>query len=156
VVNVLDVVKSDVSPLRNRLAARNSPSNILQILKARRQLGVHQIGIQSAVRHVRERGDRQLLVVGSVRHDAESARLRQAGGGAGIGAEAEPEALEVEGLDARAGAGDGLGIGVEGELAELEEVEGSSGSGLLGLGVRDYGGEAFDWALLGVVREGPC
>jgi hypothetical protein len=49
-----------------------------------------------------------------------------------------------------------LGIGVEGELAELEEVEGSSGSGLLGLGVRDYGGEAFDWALLGVVREGPC
>ena len=49
-----------------------------------------------------------------------------------------------------------MGIGVEGELAELEEVEGAGGAGLLGFGVRDYGGEAFDWALVGVVREGLC
>ena len=56
----------------------------------------------------------------------------------------EPEALEVEGLDAGAGARDGLGVGVEGELAELEEVKGAGGAGLLGFAVRDYGGEAVD------------
>lgn len=138
VVNVLDVVKSDISSLGDRLAARHSPSHILQVLEVRRQLGVNQVSIQSAVRHVRESGDRQLLVVGGVRHDTESAGLSQAGGGAGVGAEAEPEALEVEGLDAGAGAGDGLGVGVEGKLAELEEIEGAGGAGLLGFGVGDY------------------
>jgi len=46
-----------------------------------------------------------------------------------------------------------LGVGVEGQLAELEEVEGAGGAGLLGFGVGDYGGEAFDWALLRIIRE---
>ena len=155
-VNMLDVVNSNVSTLGDRLAARNSPSHILQVLKARRQLGVDQIGIQRAVRRVRESRHRQLLVVGGVRHHAESAELRQARGGAGVSAEAEPEALEVEGLDAGTFAGDGLGVGIEGELAELEEVEGACGARLLGLGVRDYGGETFDWTLVGVVREVVC
>lgn len=155
-VNVLDVVESNISPLRDRVATRNSPSNVLQVLEGCRQPGVDQIGIQRAVRHVREVCHWQLLVVGGVRHDAESAGLRETCGGARVGAEAEPEALEVEGLDAGAGAGDGLGVGVEGELAELKEVEGTSGSGLLRFGVRGYGGEAFNRALLGVVREGSC
>ena len=144
---MLNIIKRNISPLRNRLAARNSPSHILQILPRRRQLSVHQVRIQRAVRHVRERRHRQLLVVGRVRHDAESAGLREAGGGAGVGAEAKPETLEVERLDAGAGAGDCLRVGVERELAEVEEVEGAGGTGLLGFGVGNYGGEAFDWAL---------
>lgn len=111
-VDVLNVVKSDVGALGNRLAAGDSPSHILQILEGSRQLSIHQVRIQRAVRHVRERGNRQLLVVRSVRHDAESAGLGQTRGGAGVGAEAEPEALEVEGLDAGTGAGDGLRVGV--------------------------------------------
>jgi len=147
-VNMLNIIKRNISPLRNRLAARNSPSNILQILVTRRQLRVHQLRIQRAAGNVRKSRHGQLLVVGSVRHDAESAGLGEAGGRAGVGAEAEPEALEVEGLDAGAGACDGLGVGVEGQLAELEEVEGAGGAGLLGFGVRDYRGEAVDWALL--------
>jgi hypothetical protein len=151
VVNMLNIVKSNISPLRNRRAARNSKSHVLQILETRRQLGVDQIGIQRAVGHVRERRDRQLLVVDSVRHDAENTRLREACGGAGVGPEAEPEALEVEGLDSRAG--DGLRVGVEGQLAELEQVEGACGAGLLGFGVRDYAGEAFDWALEATLLE---
>jgi hypothetical protein len=40
-----------------------------------------------------------------------------------------------------------LRVGVERELAEVEEVEGAGGAGLLGFGVGNYGGEAFDWAL---------
>lgn len=147
-VDMLHIVKSDVSTLGNRLAAGNSPSHILQVLVTRRQLSIHQVRIQRAVRHVRERGNGQLLVVGGVRHDAESAGLGEAGGGAGVGSEAEPEAIEIEALDAGAGARDRLRVGVEGELAELEEVEGAGGAGLLGCGVRDYGGEAVDWALL--------
>lgn len=144
---MLNVVQSNISPLRNRLAASNSPSHILQILPRRRQFSVHQVRIQRAIRHVRKRRHGQLLVVRSVRHDAESAGLGQAGGGAGVGAEAKPEALEVEALDAGAGARDRLGVGVERELAEVEKVEGAGGAGLLGFRVWDYGGGAFDWAL---------
>jgi hypothetical protein len=153
VVDVLDIVQSDVSALGDRLAARNSPSHILQVLEGSRQLGVHEVGIERAVRHVRERRHRQLLVIGRVRHNAESAGLCQASRGTGVGAEAEPEALEVEGLDAGAGAGDRLGVGVECQLCELEEVEGTCGAGLLGFGVWNYGGEAFDWTLKRVVSE---
>jgi hypothetical protein len=153
VVDVLDIVQSDVSALGDRLAARNSPSHILQVLEGSRQLGVHEVGIERAVRHVRERRHRQLLVIGRVRHNAESAGLCQASRGTGVGAEAEPEALEVEGLDAGAGARDRLGVGVECQLSELEEVEGTCGAGLLGFGVWDYGGEAFDWTLKRVVSE---
>ena len=111
-INVLDVVKSNVSTPRNRLAAPNSPSHILRVLESGRQLGVHQIGIQGAVRHVREDCHQQLLVVGGVCHDTESAGLGQASSSTSVGAEAEPEALEFEGLDTGASAGDGLGVGV--------------------------------------------
>ena len=101
-VDVLNVVKSDVGTLGNRLAAGDSPSHILQILEGSRQLSIDEVGIEGAVRHVRERRHGQLLVVRSVRHDAESAGLREARGGAGVGAEAEPETLEVERPDAGA------------------------------------------------------
>lgn len=87
-VNMLDIVKSDVGTLGNWLAAGNSPSHILQVLVTRRQLGVDEVRIEGAIRHVRERRHWQLLIVHSVRHDAESAGLCQASGGAGVGAEA--------------------------------------------------------------------
>jgi hypothetical protein len=115
---VLNIIKGNVSPLGDRLAAGNRKSDILQVLERRRQLGVDQIGVQSLVGNVRERRHRQLLVVDGVRDDVEHAGLCEAGGGASVGSKAEPEALEVEGLDARAC--HGLRVGVEGELAELE------------------------------------
>lgn len=69
----------------------------------------------------------------------------------------EPETLQVEALDAGAAARDRMRVGVEGELAELKEAEGAGGAGLLGFGVRDYGGEAVDWALLrGSVSDLVC
>lgn len=81
-----------------------------------------------------------LTSVGSVSHDTDGAGLHKTSSSTSVGAEPEPEALEVERLDAGAFASDGLGVGVEGQLAQLEEVEWTCGSGLMGLGVRDYGG----------------
>ena len=139
---MLDIIKGDISALGDRLTASNRKRNILQVPERRRQLGVDQIRIQSLVWDVRERRDGQLLVIDGVGDDVENAGLRETGGGAGVGAKAEPEALKVEGLDARAC--DGLRVGVEGELAELEQVEEFGGTGVLGCGVWDYAGETFN------------
>lgn len=143
---MLDIVKSDVSALGNRLATGDSKSDVLQVLVRRREFGEDQVGVESLVRDVRESRDRQLLVVNGVSHNAENTRLGKACSGAGVGAEAEPEAVEVERLDARAG--DGLSVGVESQLAELEEIEGAGGTCVLRLRVRDYACEAFDGALV--------
>lgn len=43
------------------IAARNSPSRILQVVEACWQLGLDQVGIQRAFRHVRDSRHRQLL-----------------------------------------------------------------------------------------------
>jgi hypothetical protein len=142
---VLDIIKSDVSTLRNRRTARNSKSNILQILESRRKFSEHQVGIESVVRDVGESGDRQLLVVDSVRHDTEHAGLGKASGSAGVGSETKPEAFEVERLDT--GASDGLRVSVQSQFAELEEVKRAGCSGVLGLGVWDHACETFDRAL---------
>lgn len=95
-----------------------------------------------------------MLVVSVVRQHVQGARLREAGGSASVGSEAKPEEFEVEGLDARAFVRDGLGVGVQCEFTELEKVERACGTGVLGLGVRDYAGEAFDPALQGLVSTG--
>lgn len=142
---MLNIVKSDISALRNRLAARNSEGDVLQVLVRRREFGEDQVGIESLVRDVGESRDRQLLVVDGVCHDAEDAWLSKTCGGAGVGTEAEPEAVEVEGLDTCAG--DGLGVGVESQLAELEEIERASGSCMLRLRVGHHAGNSFDWPL---------
>jgi hypothetical protein len=106
---VLDIIESDVSTLRNRRTARNSKSDVLQILESRRKFGEDQVSIESVVRDVGESRNGQLLVVDSVRHNTEHAGLGKTSGSAGVGSKAEPEAFEVERLDAasvrRAGGG---------------------------------------------------
>jgi hypothetical protein len=145
VVDVLNIIKSDVSTLRDRRTARNSKGNILQVLESSRELGVDQVGIESLVRNVGEGGDRQLLVVDSVGHNTEHARLGKTSGSAGVGSKAEPEALEIERLDT--GACDGLRMSVQRQFAELQEVERTGCSCVLRLGVRDYTCETLDWTL---------
>ena len=144
-IDMLDIVKSNVSALRNWLTASDSKSHILQILKRARKLRVDQVRIDGIIRHVRKGSDRELGIIASVRHDIKDTRLGQTRGGASVGTEAEPEALEVEGLGACSGL-DG-GEGVEGQLAKLEQIQRTGGSGLLRLGVRDYAGGAFDGTL---------
>jgi hypothetical protein len=142
---VLDIIKRDVSTLRNRRTARNSKSNILQILESRREFSEYQVGIESVVRDVGEGGDRQLLVVDSVRHNTEHARLGKASGSAGVGSKAKPEAFEVKRLDADAR--DGLSVSVQRQFAELKEVERAGCSCVLRLRVWDHACETFDRAL---------
>jgi hypothetical protein len=120
---VLNIIKSDVSTLRDRRTARNSKGNILQVLESSRELGVDQVGIESLVRNVGEGGDRQLLVVDSVGHNTEHARL------------------------GKTGACDGLRMSVQRQFAELQEVERTGCSCVLRLGVRDYTCETLDWTL---------
>jgi hypothetical protein len=142
---MLNIIESNISTLRNRHTARNSKSNILQILESRRKFSEHQVGIEGVVRDVGESRNRQLLVVDSVRHNTEHARLGKTSGSAGVGSKAEPEAFEVERLDA--GARNGLSISVQRQLAELQEVERTGCSCVLRLGVRDHACETFDRAL---------
>jgi hypothetical protein len=142
---VLDIIKRDVSTLRNRRTARNSKSNVLQILESRREFSEHQIGIESVIRDVGEGGDRQLLVVDRVRHNTEHAGLGKTSGSAGVGSKAEPEAFEVKRLDA--GARDGLSVSVQRQFAELKEVERAGCSCVLRLRVWDHACETFDRAL---------
>lgn len=142
---MLNIVQSDVSALGNRLATGDSKSDVLQVLVRRREFGEDQIGVESLVRDVRESRDRQLLVVNGVSHNAENTRLSQACSGAGVGAEAEPEAVEIEGLNARAG--DGLSVGVESQLAKLEEIEWACSTSVLRLRVGYDAGNSFDWPL---------
>jgi hypothetical protein len=131
---MLNIIESNISTLRNRRTARNSKSNILQILESRRKFSEHQVGIEGVVRDVGESRNRQLLVVDSVRHNTEHARLGKTSGSAGVGSKAEPEAFEVERLDA-------------GARNELQEVERTGCSCVLRLGVRDHACETFDRAL---------
>jgi RecA/RadA recombinase len=142
---VLDIIESDVSTLRNRRTARNSKSDVLQILESRRKFGEDQVSIESMVRDVGESRNGQLLVVDSVRHNTEHAGLGKTSGSAGVGSKAEPEAFEVERLDA--GARDGSRVSVQRQFAELEEVERAGCSCVLRLGVRDHACETFDRAL---------
>lgn len=151
---MLDIIESNISTLRDRLTARNSKSDVLQVFERRRKLRKDQVRVQSFVRDVRESHDRQLLARGGVCHDVEGARLRKAGRGAGVSSKAEPEAVEIERLDARAC--NCLRVGVQRQLAELQEVERPSGSCVLGLGVRDYARDAFDRALSSIVSKFVC
>jgi hypothetical protein len=145
VVDVLNIIESDVSTLRERRTARDSKGNILQILESSRELGVDQVGIESLVRDVGESSNGELLVVDSVGHNTEHARLGKASGSASVGSKTEPEAFEIEGLDA--GTSDSLRIGVQRQFAELQEVERTGCSCVLRLGVRDYTCETLDWTL---------
>ena len=141
---MLDIVKSDISPLRHRFARRNTNRDVLQPFVAR-ELGEPQGLIESRLGCVREAEGRRLGPVGVETYNGEGAALRKAGGGAGVGAEAVVEAGKVEGRDA--GASHELDVRVQGEGTQLEEVDRASGAGLLGGRVGDDGSCSLDWSL---------
>ena len=129
---MLHVIQSDVSPLRDRLARRNANGHILKVRVAT-EFGKPQRLVESGLGGVREAVSWCLGAIGVEADDGNGAALREAGGAAGVGAEAVPEAGEVEGLDAWAS--HELSVSVQSEVAQLEKVDWTGSAGLLGRGV---------------------
>lgn len=75
VVDVSDVVETDVSTLSNWGAVRNSQGNVLQVLPGSRQLGVDQGTVEGCVRRIREGLDWKSLAVLSVPDHAQGTWL---------------------------------------------------------------------------------
>ena len=96
---MLHVIQSDISPLRDGLACRNTNGHILKVLVAR-EFAEPQRLVESCLGGVREADGRCLCAIGVKADHGKGAALCEAGGGAGVGAEAVPEAGEVEGRDA--------------------------------------------------------
>lgn len=96
---MLDVIQSDVSPLRDGLACRNTNGHVLKVLVAWERAEPQWL-IESCLGGVREADGWCLCAVGVEADHGDGAALCEAGGGAGVGAEAVPEAGKVEGLDA--------------------------------------------------------
>lgn len=139
---MLNIIKSNISPLRNRRTSRNTNRHISQIsIRARKHSKLQRL-ILAPLGRVRQTEGRDLVALDIKASHCDGASLSQALGGAGVGAEAEVGALQVEGLDAWPA--DELGVGVQGDLAELEEVDGTGGAGVVGLGVGDYARCSFD------------
>ena len=96
---MLDVIQSDVSPLRDRLAGRNTNGHVLKVHVAW-ECAEPQWLVESCLGGVREADGWCLCAVGVEADHGKRATLCEAGGGAGVGAETVPEAGKVEGLDA--------------------------------------------------------
>ena len=94
-----DIVKGNISPLRDRLACRNTDGDVLEIGVAG-ELGELQGLIESCLGGVREAESWRLRPIGVETHDGEGAALCEAGGGAGVGAKAVIKAGKVERGDA--------------------------------------------------------
>ena len=129
---MLHVIQSDISPLRDRLARRNTNGHILKVLVAR-EFAEPQRLVESCLGGVREADGRCLGTIGVEADHGKGTALCEAGGGAGVGAKAVPEAGKVEGRDAWAS--HELSVRVQGEVAQLEKVDGTGGAGLLRGGV---------------------
>lgn len=139
------IIQRDIRPLRERLTRRHPNRHILQIAIRVRQRRKDQRLVLRPLRRVRQ-ADRGHLLAGDVEAGhGDGAALGEALRRAGVGAEAEVEAGQVEGFDARAA--HELRVGVEGELAELEQVDGAGGAGLVGGRVWDDAGGALDGLL---------
>ena len=123
-----NIVKSNISPLRDRFACRNTNGDVLEVFVAG-ELGKPQGLIESSLGGVREADGWRLGTIGVETHDGEGAALCEAGGGAGIGAEAVVKAGKVERRDAWAS--HELYVRVQGEGTQLEKVDGASGASLL-------------------------
>lgn len=92
---MLDIVQSNVSPLRDRFASSNTNGHILEICIAR-ELSKSQWLIQSCLGRVREAESRCLGAIGVESDDREGAALCETGGSARVGAEAVIKAFKVE------------------------------------------------------------
>ena len=123
-----NIVKSDISPLRDRLARRDTNGDVLEVRVAG-EFGQPQGLIESCLGGVREAKGWRLGAVGVETDDGEGAALCEAGGAAGVGAEAVVKAGEVERGDAWTP--HELHVRVQGEVTQLEKVDGSSGAGLV-------------------------
>ena len=104
------IIKRNVRPLSNGLAIRNPNRHILQVLVRIRERAQHQGLVLRALGREREADGGHLLAVDVVADGGDGPALREALGRARVGAEAIPEAGEVEGADA--GPADELGVGV--------------------------------------------
>ena len=139
-----NIVKSNISPLRDRFARRDTNGDVLEVLVAR-ELGEPQGLIESRLGGVREAEGGRLGAVDVETHDGEGAALCEAGGGAGVGAEAVVEAGKVERRDA--GASHELYVRVQSEVTQLEKVDRASGAGLLWRGVGYDRSRSLNWSL---------
>ena len=129
---MLNIIKSNISPLRNRRTSRHTNRHISQIpIRVRKHSKLQRL-ILASLGRIRQAHGRDLIAIDVKARHRNGASLSQTLGGAGIGAEAEVEALQVEGTDAWPA--NELGVGVQGDLAELEEIDGTGGAGLVGLG----------------------
>ena len=129
---MLHVIQSDVSPLRDGLACRNTNGHVLKVLVAW-EFAKPQWLVESCLRGVREGVGWCLCAIGVEADHGKGAALREASGGAGVGAEAVPEAGEVEGRDAWAS--HELSVSVQSEVAQLEKVDWTGSASLLRGGV---------------------
>ena len=126
---MLHIVQSDISPLRDRFASRDTNGDVLKIRVAR-ELGEFQRLVERRLGGVREAEGGRLRAVDVEADDGEGAALGEAGRGAGVGAKAEVEAGKVEGRDGWAS--HELDVRVQGEGSQLEKVDRAGGAGLLG------------------------
>lgn len=125
---MLHIVESDISPLGDRFASRDTDRDILETRVAR-ELGEPQRLVKGGLGGVGEAKGGRLGAVGVEADDGEGAALGEAGSGARVGAEAEVKAGKVEGRDGRAS--HELDVRVQSEGAQLEEVDWTGGAGLL-------------------------
>ena len=92
---MLDIVKGNISPLRDGFACRNTNGNVLEICVAGER-GERQGLIESCLGGVREAESWRLCPIGVETHNGEGAALCEAGGGASVGAKAVVKAGKVE------------------------------------------------------------
>ena len=139
---MLHIVQRNVRSLRQGLAGRDPNAHVLQVPVRARQHRQLQRLVLLALRRAAQAHGRHLGAVDVEAGHGHGAALRQVLGGAGVGAEAEVEGLEIEGRPA--GPAPQLRVRVERELPELEQVDGAGGADLLGLGVRDHIGKTLN------------
>ena len=129
---MLHVIQSDVSPLCDGLACRNANGHILKVRVAW-EFAEPQWLVESCLGGVREADSWCLCAVGVKADHRKGTALCEAGGGASVGAEAVPEAGKVKGRDAWAS--HELSVSIQGEVAQLEKVDGTGSASLLRGGV---------------------
>ena len=142
---MLHVVQRDVSSLRDGLAGRDTNGHVLKVRVAW-EFAEPQWLVEGCLGGVREADRWCLGAIGVEADDGKGAALCEAGGGAGVGAEAVPQAREVEGRDA--GASHELSVSVQSEVAQLEEVDWTGSAGLLRGGVGDNRSCSLDRSLV--------
>lgn len=147
-VGVHNIVKSDISPLGDRFASRNANGDVLEVRVAG-EFGEPQGLIESRLGGVREAESGRLGAVDVETHNGEGAALCEAGGAAGVGAEAVVEAGEVERRDAWTP--HELHVRVQGEVTQLEKVDRASGASLLW--GRVWYDRSRSWGLVAGVHE---